>query len=320
MKFTTFLLCVLAAVQSTAQTTNQFRYSGQVKHARFTRAQIDSIRNERMQRWYLQLRREEVEARAGQEWVRSASEPTNARAREVKPKIAVQNNTISAQSAPASQLLNTSGLQAVSDAASPLQQNQHSPTMYQIPFASSGNTIELAVENISKIQATNVSVELSNAPSWLTFDKKRLSIASLAGKAEQSAVFTFAVGKSAPVNFPAAITFTIINAIGEKWTKEISVQVSPPEKYELFQNYPNPFNPTTTISYQLPAPREVSLKIYDAIGREVTTLTEGLREAGYHEEIWNATNTASGMYIYQLEIKNETGKAQFFRRKMILLR
>lgn len=74
-----------------------------------------------------------------------------------------------------------------------------------------------------------------------------------------------------------------------------------PDFFALDQNYPNPFNPATVISYQLPVSSEVSLKVFDVLGREVATLIDGRVEAGYHQITFNARNLASGMYIYQLK-------------------
>jgi flagellar hook assembly protein FlgD len=88
----------------------------------------------------------------------------------------------------------------------------------------------------------------------------------------------------------------------------------------LFQNYPNPFNPSTTISYLLPKDTRVVLKIYNSIGQEVSTLVNDDRSAGYHQEVWNASNVASGMYIYQLTINNEQGKGELYRKKMLMVK
>ena len=185
---------------------------------------------------------------------------------------------------------------------------------HSIPFASSNNTIELSVANVSTVSTSSVVVAVANAPSWLRIENRKLNIENLRAKETQTAAFTFSVDKSAPVNKPEQVTFTISNSSGEKWTKTLLLQVSPPEKFELFQNYPNPFNPSTTISYQLPSAMTISLKIYDALGREVLTLDEGLKEPGYHKNEWNARNVASGMYIYQLLLTSAEGKREFYRK------
>jgi hypothetical protein len=69
----------------------------------------------------------------------------------------------------------------------------------------------------------------------------------------------------------AAIILLLLVAI---WTKEITVAVAAPNKFEVFQNYPNPSNPTTAISYQLTANSSVSLKVYNLLGQEVASLVD----------------------------------------------
>ncbi len=73
-----------------------------------------------------------------------------------------------------------------------------------------------------------------------------------------------------------------------------------PFSFELAQNYPNPFNPQTTIRFNIPAPTNVQLKVFDISGREVATLTDGLLTAGAHEVEWDARDFASGVYLYRL--------------------
>ncbi|MFC1729899.1 T9SS type A sorting domain-containing protein [candidate division KSB1 bacterium] len=73
-----------------------------------------------------------------------------------------------------------------------------------------------------------------------------------------------------------------------------------PTTFKLEQNYPNPFNPMTTIRYQLPKPADVTLVIYDVGGKEVARLVDGPRGPGFHAEEWNASDVASGVYIYKL--------------------
>ncbi len=74
-----------------------------------------------------------------------------------------------------------------------------------------------------------------------------------------------------------------------------------PTRYELSQNYPNPFNPSTTINFALPKSGSVTLKVYDILGRLVTTLISSDMKAGYHNINFNATNLASGVYFYELK-------------------
>ena len=99
-----------------------------------------------------------------------------------------------------------------------------------------------------------------------------------------------------------------------------------PTAYALQQNYPNPFNPTTTIRYALPYQSSVTLRVFDVVGREVSTLVNGVMSAGYHEVNWNSTNSqgsilSSGMYFYRLEARPSDGGEAFVQlKKMMLLK
>ena len=94
-----------------------------------------------------------------------------------------------------------------------------------------------------------------------------------------------------------------------------------PTEYSLYQNYPNPFNPTTTIKFDIPdvgtglALSNVTLKIYDILGKEVATLINEQRSAGSYEHQFDASNLASGVYIYKLQAGDFVSS-----KKMILLK
>jgi carboxypeptidase T len=74
-----------------------------------------------------------------------------------------------------------------------------------------------------------------------------------------------------------------------------------PKTFALAQNYPNPFNPVTVIKYQLPQPEFVTIKIYDLLGKEVTSLVNDRKEPGYYEASFDGSNLASGLYFYRIE-------------------
>ena len=74
-----------------------------------------------------------------------------------------------------------------------------------------------------------------------------------------------------------------------------------PDKFNLYQNYPNPFNPSTTIKFDLPKSGNVTLKLYDLLGREVSSLVNGYRNAGQYEISFNGNNFSSGIYFYRLQ-------------------
>jgi len=77
-----------------------------------------------------------------------------------------------------------------------------------------------------------------------------------------------------------------------------------PEKFELFPAYPNPFNPGTKISFQIPYQAFVTMKIFDVLGREVTTLLHEEKPAGKYQVTFRAENLSSGFYFCQLTVNN----------------
>lgn len=77
-----------------------------------------------------------------------------------------------------------------------------------------------------------------------------------------------------------------------------------PDIFSLKQNYPNPFNPCTTISYQIPSQSYVTLKVFDAQGKEVATLVNGFEKQGSKSVTIDAKNFASGVYYYLLQADN----------------
>jgi hypothetical protein len=74
-----------------------------------------------------------------------------------------------------------------------------------------------------------------------------------------------------------------------------------PNVYSLSQNYPNPFNPSTTIKFNMKEAGLVSLKIYDILGREVSTLLNEVKPAGSYNINFNAADLTSGIYFYKIQ-------------------
>ncbi len=95
----------------------------------------------------------------------------------------------------------------------------------------------------------------------------------------------------------------------------VSTDVPPVETFRLDNNYPNPFNPSTAISYQLSAVSNVTLKVYDVLGREVATLVNEKQNPGEHVVRFDGSRLAGGVYFYRL---SAPGINQV--KKMLLIR
>ncbi|GMU95522.1 T9SS type A sorting domain-containing protein [Ignavibacterium album] len=94
--------------------------------------------------------------------------------------------------------------------------------------------------------------------------------------------------------------------------------------YELYQNYPNPFNPSTKIVYTIPTYGKVTIKVFDVLGREISTLVNDIKSAGQHEIEFNTAELglASGVYFYQMKVADQTNFTKEFitTKKMLLIK
>ena len=96
-----------------------------------------------------------------------------------------------------------------------------------------------------------------------------------------------------------------------------------PKGFTLSQNYPNPFNPTTTISFSLPQAGNVTLKVFDALGREVATLVNEFKSEGAYNVQFNGSSLSSGIYFYRLQAHQiEGGQAGSYvdTKKLVLMK
>jgi hypothetical protein len=100
----------------------------------------------------------------------------------------------------------------------------------------------------------------------------------------------------------------------------ISVTVDVPKTYALYQNYPNPFNPSTIINYQLPMNSQVTLKVYDVLGREVATLVDGQQNAGVYKVSFDGSRFASGVYFYRITAVGNNGHKFVSIKKLVLMK
>lgn len=103
-----------------------------------------------------------------------------------------------------------------------------------------------------------------------------------------------------------------------EYSNEIEVDVNIPDRFSLEQNYPNPFNPETKINFGLTVESNVSLKIFNTLGEEVTTLLNSNLPAGMHSLDFNAAGLTSGVYIYQINAAGVDGTVFTSTKKMIL--
>ena len=88
-----------------------------------------------------------------------------------------------------------------------------------------------------------------------------------------------------------------------------------PIEFTLYPAYPNPFNPVTTINFGIPKDTEVSLVVFDMLGRESAVLHNRFFKTGNHSIVWNAENQASGVYFLRM-----TAGSEIITQKLLLMK
>jgi hypothetical protein len=106
-----------------------------------------------------------------------------------------------------------------------------------------------------------------------------------------------------------------VNGNFEYFNLSNEIEVGVPNSFDMSQNYPNPFNPSTKINYDLPVDGNVSIVLYDLTGRQVASIVNEVKTAGYYTVSFNASNLASGMYFYRISASNFVST-----KKMVLVK
>lgn len=121
--------------------------------------------------------------------------------------------------------------------------------------------------------------------------------------------YTLVADKPGYASATASVTVNAANAsvtvsaltLSSSEATSVAETGSVPATYQLQQNYPNPFNPTTTIQYSLSVASNITLKVFNLLGEEVSTLASGYQAAGTHQVVVDGKKLASGVYFYRLE-------------------
>ncbi len=108
---------------------------------------------------------------------------------------------------------------------------------------------------------------------------------------------------------------TFLDAAHPETTVGVVQPIQAPTRFELGQNYPNPFNPTTQITYSVPQSSYITLKVFNLLGQEVTSLFEGVRQQGNYTATFDGAGLSSGVYLYQLR-----AATYFVSKRLVLLK
>ena len=151
-------------------------------------------------------------------------------------------------------------------------------------------------------------VGLSGVPHWplsLIRIEIQLSVVNVQGQTTSGNIFV----DNLRLKYPGQVT-------------SVAGGTHAPVLFELEQNYPNPFNPATTIEYRLSAGSDVTLKVYDLLGREVRTLVSERQNSGTHTVTFDAHNLSSGVYFYTLRASGieplHSGSSRVTRKLLVV--
>ncbi len=228
-------------------------------------------------------------------------------------------------------LFGASGYNLADDPVNP-NPGSNSPFLIRIPFEV-WNTVKneqvnlLVWDRFGSLADSNYQVwnTLARMYCWVVNTKYSPTVLNTSGSAvADSATWSWVFFKST-FNTGDIIKIAYNNPIQvglDKFNFTVTEALSPVKRdeniiknFSLSQNYPNPFNPTTTINYSVPKTSLVTLKVYDILGREITTLLNGEKSIGNYTLNFNANRYASGVYIYQLRAGNFIST-----KKMLLLK
>ncbi|MCK9409144.1 MAG: T9SS type A sorting domain-containing protein [Bacteroidetes bacterium] len=196
-------------------------------------------------------------------------------------------------------------LQGVSDVALPVELASFTATAKH-------NSVELKWNTATEINNSGFEIEKQTTPFFPPIQEgdirggwTKIGFVEGSGTTNSPTSYSF-VDRTA--NGKNAYRLKQIDRDGKfKYSQEVEVNVGyAPKEFSLNQNYPNPFNPTTMISYQLPVSNHVTLKVYDALGREAATLVNDVKKAGNHSVTFDASKFSSGIYLCTIKAGNSS--------------
>jgi photosystem II stability/assembly factor-like uncharacterized protein len=162
------------------------------------------------------------------------------------------------------------------------------------------NSVNLTWKTTTEVNNYGFDVERSLANSaW-----QKIGFVAGSGNSNSPKEYSFTDNPSGGTSFSYRLKQIDIDG-SFKYYDAVTVNLTASSQPQLLQNSPNPFNPSTTIKFYIPNISDVTIKIYDILGREVNTLINQQTTAGYHNVYWNGKNNrgedvSSGVYLYRL--------------------
>jgi hypothetical protein len=163
-----------------------------------------------------------------------------------------------------------------------------------------GNTVTLNWATATELNNLGFDVMRQSAVGGLTGQWEKIAFVEGHGTTTESRSYSFVDNDLVSGKYSYRLKQIDLDGSSE-FSKIVNVEVTNLTEYNLSQNYPNPFNPSTTINFTLPEASNVTLKIFNTLGEEVSVLVNRIMEAGTHNFNFEASQLHSGIYFYRLE-------------------
>lgn len=179
---------------------------------------------------------------------------------------------------------------------------------HSIPFASSGNTLELTLASAGTRSEDAMMVRLVEAPDWVSVYPDATNAEVVQNTSDATATFLFDLLSSAPVGESGTLEFEVASPDGEVVGSHVLRLVAEaPEQFRLISAYPNPFRTASRVAYELPEAAQVGFSVYDVLGRRVFEERSD-QEAGRREQHIEGNSLAPGLYVWQLVVDSAKGR------------
>lgn len=183
-----------------------------------------------------------------------------------------------------------------------------------------GRNINLDWVTASEINNSGFNVERAGIRHQATDNWERIGFVNGKGTVNTATKYSFEDKNLQTGKYKYRLKQIDNNGNFEYFALNGEVEVGVPNKFNITQNYPNPFNPTTKIDFDLPSNSKINIVLYDISGREVKTLVNEARSAGYYTVNFNASDLSSGMYFYRIiAVEDSPGRNIFVMTKKMMM-
>ena len=199
------------------------------------------------------------------------------------------------------------------------QQSAMPVTLSSLTNSVTGRNIKLNWTTASEINNAGFNIERLGIRQQATGNWEKIGYVSGKGTTNTATNYSFDDRNLQTGKYKYRLKQIDHNGNFEYFALNGEVEVGVPAKFDLSQNYPNPFNPVTKINFDLPFDSKVNISLYDITGREVKSLVNESRTAGYHTVQFNASDLSSGIYFYRIMTKS-SAKDFVMTKKMAVIK